>query len=592
MDYLNYTLVGIPKTMGHDTLTSNAKIAPIGYIENGVYHPFMKDVKNDIFGPSGEVFAFKFFDKYPKLLGTTISFHVLPNINLEGKDRYVWNFKKETCAFGIEAKKYPVGTLSLNDSAVNNLFIGKQTLKEGDVIYAVCDNYLYRIIKSLSDKGYIECWDMKQPDFINSIHDGKERVIILREPSIPPMLLDKMSNAAIMAWFLQLAKKAYPELADVIKENQITIRKIIPFLEPLNIPQEIMNNRLRKVFKILDNISITKDQLEDLATTPIFKDLIRRSIDEYKQDFFEQSKTEINEKFDLYKKSIDSQKKEIEETVQKKEKELKDVVEKIVKAKKDLEDQKTLLKTISERKDALLSDFDIIKEVIQYTSVSQNSIQRTSVNVERYDKELKPIIDVDDFNLRLSYYMSIHGIKCSSSVLTSLLANYKILLVPDNRMPQAIIEASGNCSYIVDYVGVKWCDASPVFEDLKIITQECENNPTNVFYFVLRNMNMSYLPCYLQPLLDIISGVCSYYSDTKMKYPDNLRIIGTITSEPGMPLSVHCLKEIGCFPKSKVKDADAIMEEPPSGYLTMEILNDETVLDAENYYKEYVVDEE
>lgn len=588
-------LVGIPKAMGRNTLSSNAKISVIGYVDNGAFTPLSDEDKKRYIGPSGEVFAVKFFAKYPKWLDTVISFYATPNNNEEGIDRYVWNFKEETCAFGYEAKVYAHGCLSQTDSAANAFFIKQLSLNQDDIVYSVCDNYLYRITDLLSKKGFLECWDMNSNEFQRikqtTIYKQGDNYIILKEPSIAPKLVDKMSDGAIMAWFLKLAGSAYPEIADIIKQNQVTINKILPLLEPLKIPQYILNNRLRKVFTILDNISVTKDQLEDLATSPIFKDLVDRSVEEHKSTFIEEAKQDIDDSLKEYSKVIEAQKEELSQDVSKQEAELARINKEIERAKKEYSKQSELIEELAKKKNGVVADFQVIKEVLTLgQGLYSNDKNKKDIcrDIEKRESEESPFDDIDEFRKRLGYYLAENHIRCSTSIICELLANNRMILVPDVCVSEAIVKATGRCSYMIDYVGVEWKDAGPLIDDIIFMSEECEIDPSRINYIILQNVNLSYMPCYLQPLLDILSGLRTVYQGKEIVIPDNLIIIGSITSDEGLPLSESCLKRIGCYPKNKINEVEKNTLPYVSGYLSIDVLRQDKVTTPENYYEDYL----
>ena len=85
---------------------------------------------------------------------------------------------------------------------------------------------------------------------------------------------------------------------------------------------------------------------------------------------------------------------------------------------------------------------------------------------------------------------------------------------------------------------------------------------------------MSYLPCYLQPIIDMSIGMRKYFPNTTTSFPDNLRVLLTITSEEGLPLAKQSLKNIGCLTYKDytidIKNENAISSKKPNiaGYIS------------------------
>ena len=94
------------------------------------------------------------------------------------------------------------------------------------------------------------------------------------------------------------------------------------------------------------------------------------------------------------------------------------------------------------------------------------------------------------------------------------MVHYKAILVPDNRIIHSIIKATGRCKYSIQYVTPEWRSFSNVWNNgLNTMIHSCISNPDIIHYYILENINMSYLPCYLQPIVDISMGCLLYTFD-------------------------------------------------------------------------------
>lgn len=98
----------------------------------------------------------------------------------------------------------------------------------------------------------------------------------------------------------------------------------------------------------------------------------------------------------------------------------------------------------------------------------------------------------------------------------------------------------------------------------------------------------------MQPINDIIIGLRKSFpfSNGSIEFPSNLRILGIITSEEGMPLSLQSIRDYGCLTKANYETEDKSYDtEVSPGYFTpsyLESLNK----NEERYsnYKSYITD--
>ena len=103
-------------------------------------------------------------------------------------------------------------------------------------------------------------------------------------------------------------------------------------------------------------------------------------------------------------------------------------------------------------------------------------------------------------------------------------------------------------SYSIQYVTPEWRSFSNVWNNgLNTMIHSCISNPDIIHYYILENINMSYLPCYLQPIVDISMGLRINFPNTEIIFPDNLRLLLTSTAEEGLPLAQQSIRYFGCL---------------------------------------------
>lgn len=105
---------------------------------------------------------------------------------------------------------------------------------------------------------------------------------------------------------------------------------------------------------------------------------------------------------------------------------------------------------------------------------------------------------------------------------------------------------------------------------------------------------MSYLPTYMQPLINLQNGLSCFFPHTQISFPRNLKVLCTITDEEVIPLSKQCLSYIGCIDKNSLEETvntvSPFMDEI-YGYLTPAQLHDSSIIEdfpVENSYLTYL----
>jgi hypothetical protein len=153
------------------------------------------------------------------------------------------------------------------------------------------------------------------------------------------------------------------------------------------------------------------------------------------------------------------------------------------------------------------------------------------------------------------------------------------------------------CRYSLEYVSATWKSFDDLWQNgLGQMVDECDKNGDVMHFLILQNINLTYLPNYMMPLIDIQRDITSTFPGTNIKFPDNLRIICTLVDDNVMPLAESCIKHIGCIDKTIEKDFYGRIIAPEStniGYLSPKLLKEEgkTLKNVPNYYKKYLEDE-
>lgn len=173
-----------------------------------------------------------------------------------------------------------------------------------------------------------------------------------------------------------------------------------------------------------------------------------------------------------------------------------------------------------------------------------------------------------------SYLISSKAVMVSLDELITRLAKNNVILLPDVKTLNALMNATGKCKYVVEYVGVDWKSFKDLWGNgLASLVDSCYQNNTVIHFLVLRNINMSFVPTYLQPIFDMENGLLTFFPETHTKFPENLKILCTRASESVVPLTQNVLENFGCVApiEKEVNHTDENIRLIP-GYMTSSMM--------------------
>ena len=163
--------------------------------------------------------------------------------------------------------------------------------------------------------------------------------------------------------------------------------------------------------------------------------------------------------------------------------------------------------------------------------------------------------------------------------------------MPDVVYAMSIIHATQKCYYAVEYVNVSWKSFENLWkEGLCNMLNHCNQESDIMHYLLLQNINLTYLPNFIQPLIDIQMGITKYLPSGE-EYPENLRILCTITNEEVIPLGEQCIRYIGCIEKPSQEifvGRFKAQYDARYGYLSPSKLAEKASATPSNFYKMYL----
>jgi len=620
-DYNEYKVVGY---VDFAPESNNVRIEVVGYIDwRGDFYRLTKDEIMKTFPPYGKVFAHNFVKKYNETKGSLVGISVIPNEKIGDRlDAFIWNKSDRVFEFGTKVKQMK-GCFSANGQYNYSLLMENGLFDIEHDTFVLSGGYFYQI-KADSQERLISYW---KEDSIDTINVNGKTFIIESVMGEEDGKIDITTDEQLIDWYLKnVLKKHWGEILEqkTFRNVELLLRDAISVSKGLD--NIIVESRIKRLSHINKSLTISLEDLNKLKDFPWLSNSIEQSIEYHKAIYVEEVKKEKAMEFKSIMERYDKEILEKKECADEEKKNLKKQIEKIDEAyKAKLNEYETLLhdkklefdalnetyhakndeltsvedsiNRLESKKEEIINDFSIIKEVLG-TNLGKQETERLSFSIEEINLSNEPMPFFQQFLKSLENTLKINHISYANvEDMGKQIAAFKILLVPDVAIAQVIIMASMRCRYFVEYVNATWKSFEDLWENgLGSIVRECQKNKDLMHFLVLQNINLTYLPNYMMPLIDLEKGILSRIPGTDCALPSNLRIICTITKDYVMPLSAECLQYIGCVDKSLLKEYYGRIVAPENfgmGYLTpcaLAVASD-TVKDVPNFNKDYLEDE-
>lgn len=622
-DFESYNLIGYVDILPN----GNANIEALGYVNHhNDFHILTSGERIEMFPPKGRVFAHNFIQRYNMLDKRLVCLAVIPN-EKEGDnlDAYIWD--KSSVVYEFGNRIYSINA-SINDDGENNFTI----FQENDLIETEDDRYVLsgdRIlyIKANSKDRLIPYWETSNINIINT-QFGKKYLYSAKLPERDGVV-DITNDDQLINWFItKILKKHWTEIMAADSYKSVEQHLFTAFNDMKHLTPNVYKSRLDRLKRINANFALTLEELSDIAEIPWVKNVIERTVDEYKTTLISDASVEYKRQLDKVKKEhnemLEMEKNRYEDAVKQqkehynytikaitddeakistsldeKKLELEIIDETIVSKNKEIEKIDELVNRANKRKDNLMSDFAIIKDVLKLgsqieTIQTQNTETRTYANL---DIQFINMVDsecmmFEAYGKALEEMLKLNKLPHqNATTIAETLAVYKTLIVPDVAYAISIIHASQKCYYAVEYVNVSWKSFEDLWrEGLCNMVDHCKQESGVMHYLVLQNINLTYLPNFMQPLIDIQMGIINSFPSGE-QWPDNFRILCTITNEEVIPMSEQCVKYMGCIEKPS-KEIHVgrfnIQYDARYGYLTPSKLSEKALASPANFYKMYI----
>ena len=591
-DYTNNKVIGyvnIPQSSYHN----NVNIEVVGYCDHqGKYHELSESQVTKIFSPKGCVFAHNFADRHldkdKKLVCIGVKANEKEGDNL---DDYIWDKSVEVDEFACPTTKIK-GKLTDDGDNNFNVLIENDIYESGEEHFILSDDKVVHISSENVDDTTIPYWTSSNLNIIR--HNIGVFILVNSLPDYDGYI-DVISNDRLIDWYInKILKKKWSE---ILKEQNFKfiepyIKETIKTLD--GIDNNILESRMNRLKRINKSFVLTLEELQNLSEVPWFTNAIDKSIDKYKKEYL----TSIVLQDEAEIKKLQEEKDNVIASIEEQRNELRIIENEIENKSNMLIDVETKLDNLEERKESIVNDLSLYKEVLGISNKSIADNHHKNYSLQSFDLMDNEMLFYHAYGKSLENTFKANSIgHGESSTIARQIAAYNILLVPDIAVAKAIVISTGKCFYMFEYVSASWKSFDDLWDNgLEHIIQQCEKNPDRIHFLMLQNINLTYIPNYLQPLIDIQSGATYIFDKYGISYPSNLRILCTITDEEVIPLSKKCLRYIGCLNPNIIKE-DYIEKIVPGnndniGYLTtrhlVDLKREINIKDIPNYYMEYI----
>lgn len=619
-DYEQYRVVGLVE----DKLGDNATISVIGYCDDNlhVFHPLKNAEVLELFPTRGKVFAYKFNLDFKHLKGSIVCLCVQPSYKAD-RERFVWDWDAEVIEYG--QRIYTLKGVFSEDSQHNyDILTNNGLLEVNSDKLVYCGGRVYQIIPNNNDR-VLKYWEASSLEMVTV--DGNKYFAGISLPKHDG-LLDITNDEQLANWYLsKVVKKNWSGIvqAQSFRNSESFLRDLLSSQKDLD--AATIENRLKRLLSIDTSISLMFDSLKEIAETPWFSEVVNRSIEKEKDHLIEQLKKDnaaeiqrIKEEHDLKLMQLEEEHnakiKKLQQTIDEKEKDFKEqehsldvklqeksfeieLLDETVKEKQQaiaaIEESITKM---NDRKASIIQDFSIIREVLSAsipqsnTAIVQSSRQFA---LEEIKYSEKPVTRFQAYVKSLENILKANEApKCSPQALARLLAKYIVVVCPSQAIAQALILASHNCRYITEYVSAKWGSFDDLWNNgLAYIVEKSNEEPETIHFLLLQNINISYLPHYLQPLVDLQKGLITKFPATGISLPKNLRILCTVAEDELIKMPAMVLQCFGCIDKACQFETSSTMKMPDDanlGYLTAgELIREgQQVFEVHNMFEQYI----
>lgn len=617
-DYHIHPVIG---TLSINESSGHGYIRVLGYMDAGAFIRFTFKEAEDIFQPIGEVFAHLIQRDYYGFNGALVSLFVKPNENEKGKNSFVWD-KDDAVELAGSAIERIDDVLS-NDGGRNfDILSSKGLIGKDSDVFVRSENKLC-FIKSGSDSRLIPFCQINESLPIVEWNSASYYI----GGNLPHIdgQIDITSDEQLVDWYLRTIKADWEDIQK--GSGKVALKAAKDALIAMkNLPANIAESRYARLQTLTDTYVISRDNLKTISAAPWLKPTVDAAIKQFKDDYIDvvlseneqeleklkaSHKTALNEEITKHNQEVVA----LHESTQKIEAQCKEKIEslnsqvaqaqnKLDSIQSALDDKKRALseaqqslETISERKDSIIQDFQVVKDVLGISERRQEFTlsNPAAIKISELSLSDKRFPFYKGYENNLEKCLNLYKVSVPSiTELANQHAAYKVLLLPNMELAMSMVAAAGKSFYHIAYTSVAWKSFNDLWiSGLSQMVAHCGVFPEIIHYYVLRNINLSCLSNYLQPLADLQEGYLTTFPNSDIQFPDNLRMILTISDEDLIPMSSRVLRAFGCITKEFKQSMHGIVSltgDACIGFIDTKLLaiNAAQIKDVPNHFEEYV----
>lgn len=621
MANFDYHINPIVGTLSINESSGHGYIKVCGYMD-GIHFRRLTDVEaQNIFTPNGEVFAANIQRNYYGMNNSLISLYVMENTREGGKNAFVWDWNSEIELVGTKIiqldKEFGDNGQENFDVLQDNNLLGRN-----DDLYVLSGDRLYYIKAGSNSRLIPFC---KFSESLPIIARRNSYYYLGAGLKAAEGSIDTTTDEQLVDWFLRTIKTNWDDIQK--GSGKVSLRAAKEAMVSMKaLPVKVVENRLHRLATMTDSYAFTRDNLKQIALAPWLQPSIEAGLARFKEDYIDtvlgdnnaeleriQSEhhallneeivkhnrqvVELYETRDKIEAETKRQIEAVKQELKKAQDGLKRTNDEVSQAKDVLSKLESSISRIEARKDQIIEDFQIVREVLNisegsnkatYTDVRECILQYNNLS----DKKL-PFYKGFEKNLE-NCLKSYHVKGISVAELSSVHACYKVMLLPNIQVATSLVMSAGQSWSYTTFVSVAWKS----FEDLwnaglGSVVEHCVVDPDTIHYLILRNINLSSLSNYLQPLADLQGCFISTFPGTDKSFPSNLRVLLTVSDEDLLPMPESILRFFGCVKREVEIESwspTTISRDAIVGYLNAKLLANaaEEINDAPNCFQDYL----
>jgi hypothetical protein len=620
MASFDYNINPVIGTLSINDSSGHGYVTVLGYMDGGSFIKLSSKEAEEIFQPNGEVFAHLIQRDYYGFHRALVSMFVKLNVNEKGKNKFIWDKSETVDLAGSVIEK--LDDVFSEDGGHNFDILSSKDLIGKDVDVFVQSGNKLCFIKSGSDSRLIPF--CRYDDSLPIIDwNSKSYYIGSKLPRIDGQI-DLTSDEQLVDWYLRTIKSDWEDIQK--GSGKVSLRAAKDALMAMkNLPSSIAESRFARLQALTETFVISRDNLKIISASPWLKPTVEAAIEQFKDDYIDtviaENKQELEQLRESHKKALNEETikhnqevvalhestQKIKEQCDEKIESLKsqiaqtqaelDTVQSTLEGKQlALSEMQQNLETISERKDSIIQDFQVVKDVLgisgepTFSQKDQSTITITELSISE-----KRLPYYKGYENNLEKCLNLYNVAVPSiTELANQHAANRVLLLPNMEIAMSMVAAAGKSFYHISYASVAWKSFNDLWASgLEQMVAHCGKHSEVIHYFILRNINLSCLSNYLQPLADLQEGYLTTFPGSDIQFPDNLRILLTASDEELIPMTAGILRSFGCVTKEIKKSPHgpvSFTDDACIGFIDTELLsiNAGQIKDVPNYFEEYI----